>query len=214
MPLIKEKTGSRMIYRITMGVRPSDQEWKRTLNKVIKDNQAEINKHPARLRRAADRRTRQADHAIAAGKRERGKMWSGDEGKEEDFAAVGGLSGIGGAGFGRRRRRAGRFPHGRLPFAGAGHAARRHGGDHRGGRRALAGRQGSVLRRHAVHAEAGQPAGGNHLERPGPARTFPAASGSPMSATARFRKKRQPISVRSCRRHQARTNRARSCFTA
>ena len=32
-----------MSYRITMGVRPSDQEWKRTLNQVIKDNQAEIN---------------------------------------------------------------------------------------------------------------------------------------------------------------------------
>ena len=44
VPLIKEKTGSRMAYRITMGVRPSDQEWKRTLNKVIQDNQAEINK--------------------------------------------------------------------------------------------------------------------------------------------------------------------------
>jgi quinoprotein dehydrogenase-associated probable ABC transporter substrate-binding protein len=43
VPLIKEQTGSRMSYRITMGVRPSDQEWKRTLNQVIKDNQAEIN---------------------------------------------------------------------------------------------------------------------------------------------------------------------------
>lgn len=44
VPLVKEKTGSRMIYRITMGVRPSDQEWKRTLNRVIKENQQEINK--------------------------------------------------------------------------------------------------------------------------------------------------------------------------
>jgi mxaJ protein len=43
VPLLKEKTGSRMSYRITMGVRPSDQEWKRALNAVIKDNQAEIN---------------------------------------------------------------------------------------------------------------------------------------------------------------------------
>jgi mxaJ protein len=33
----------RMVYRITMGVRPSDQNWKRELNAVIKDNQAEIN---------------------------------------------------------------------------------------------------------------------------------------------------------------------------
>ncbi len=43
VPLVKEKTGSRMAYRITMGVRPSDQEWKRELNRVIKDNQAKIN---------------------------------------------------------------------------------------------------------------------------------------------------------------------------
>jgi mxaJ protein len=44
VPLLKEKTGSRMTFRITMGVRPSDQEWKRELNKVIRENQAEINK--------------------------------------------------------------------------------------------------------------------------------------------------------------------------
>jgi mxaJ protein len=44
VPLLKEKGGPRMTYRITMGVRPSDQEWKRTLNAAIKDNQAEINK--------------------------------------------------------------------------------------------------------------------------------------------------------------------------
>ncbi|TIX40084.1 MAG: transporter substrate-binding domain-containing protein, partial [Mesorhizobium sp.] len=42
VPLLKEKTGSRMSYRITMGVRPSDQEWKRTLNRVIRENQTEI----------------------------------------------------------------------------------------------------------------------------------------------------------------------------
>jgi quinoprotein dehydrogenase-associated probable ABC transporter substrate-binding protein len=44
VPLIREKGGQRMTYRITMGVRPSDQQWKRTLNTFIKDNQAEINK--------------------------------------------------------------------------------------------------------------------------------------------------------------------------
>ncbi len=44
VPLVKEKTGQRMAYRITMGVRRSDQEWKRTLNKVIRKKQAEINK--------------------------------------------------------------------------------------------------------------------------------------------------------------------------
>ncbi|MGI6851232.1 substrate-binding domain-containing protein [Mesorhizobium sp. 1B3] len=43
VPLVKEKTGSRMTYRITMGVRPSDQEWKRALNRVIRENQKEIN---------------------------------------------------------------------------------------------------------------------------------------------------------------------------
>lgn len=43
VPLVKEKP-DHMSYRITMGVRPSDQEWKRTLNKVIRENQAEINK--------------------------------------------------------------------------------------------------------------------------------------------------------------------------
>jgi quinoprotein dehydrogenase-associated probable ABC transporter substrate-binding protein len=44
VPLVKDKAGSRMVYRITMGVRPSDQVWKRTLNTVIRDNQKEINK--------------------------------------------------------------------------------------------------------------------------------------------------------------------------
>jgi mxaJ protein len=44
VPLVKEKAGSRMTFRITMGVRPSDQEWKRTLNKFIQENQGDINK--------------------------------------------------------------------------------------------------------------------------------------------------------------------------
>lgn len=43
VPLTKEKQG-RMAFRITMGVRPSDQDWKRTLNKVIRENQPEINR--------------------------------------------------------------------------------------------------------------------------------------------------------------------------
>lgn len=43
VPLLKETTGPKMAYRITMGVRPSDQEWKRTLNKLIADHQEEIN---------------------------------------------------------------------------------------------------------------------------------------------------------------------------
>jgi quinoprotein dehydrogenase-associated probable ABC transporter substrate-binding protein len=44
VPLLHEKTGARFIYRITMGVRSSDQEWKRVLNRLIQENQAEINK--------------------------------------------------------------------------------------------------------------------------------------------------------------------------
>jgi len=42
-PLLNEEGGSRMVYRITMGVRPSDQEWKRTLNQLIAENQDAIN---------------------------------------------------------------------------------------------------------------------------------------------------------------------------
>lgn len=43
VPLIGEQKGSHMVFRITMGVRASDQEWKRTLNKLIRENQKEIN---------------------------------------------------------------------------------------------------------------------------------------------------------------------------
>jgi quinoprotein dehydrogenase-associated probable ABC transporter substrate-binding protein len=44
VPLVKEATGPQMMYRIGMAVRSTDQEWKRTLNKLITENQAEINK--------------------------------------------------------------------------------------------------------------------------------------------------------------------------
>jgi quinoprotein dehydrogenase-associated probable ABC transporter substrate-binding protein len=44
VPLVKETMGAPMTFRIGMAVRPSDQEWKRTLNRLIKENQAEINK--------------------------------------------------------------------------------------------------------------------------------------------------------------------------
>lgn len=40
--LVKERSGPRLVYRIGMGVRHSDQEWKRLLNKLITQNQAEI----------------------------------------------------------------------------------------------------------------------------------------------------------------------------
>jgi quinoprotein dehydrogenase-associated probable ABC transporter substrate-binding protein len=44
VPLVKEAATVPMMFRIGMAVRPSDQEWKRTLNKLIEENQAEINK--------------------------------------------------------------------------------------------------------------------------------------------------------------------------
>jgi len=43
-PLVKETTGPKLVYRIGMGVRPADQNWKRQLNRLIQENQDEINK--------------------------------------------------------------------------------------------------------------------------------------------------------------------------
>ena len=43
-PLVKETSGPRMVYRIGMGVRPADQNWKRLLNRLIQENQPAINK--------------------------------------------------------------------------------------------------------------------------------------------------------------------------
>ncbi|WP_159718452.1 substrate-binding domain-containing protein [Geminicoccus flavidas] len=42
VPLLREPDRPRLIYNITMGVRASDQEWKRTLNRLIRANQKEI----------------------------------------------------------------------------------------------------------------------------------------------------------------------------
>ncbi len=44
VPLLTDTAGSPLTFRIGMAVRPSDQEWKRTLNRMIMENQAEINK--------------------------------------------------------------------------------------------------------------------------------------------------------------------------
>lgn len=41
--LLKETGGPPMSFRMAMGVRASDQNWKRQLNRLIADNQAEIN---------------------------------------------------------------------------------------------------------------------------------------------------------------------------
>ena len=43
-PLVKETTGPRLVYRIGMGVRGADQNWKRQLNSLIQENQPAINK--------------------------------------------------------------------------------------------------------------------------------------------------------------------------
>src|SRR4051812_35962711 len=42
-PLVKETTGPRLTFRIGMGVRPADQNWKRLLNRLIQENQPAIN---------------------------------------------------------------------------------------------------------------------------------------------------------------------------
>jgi len=43
-PLVKETSGPRLAFRIGMGVRPADQNWKRQLNRLILENQPAINK--------------------------------------------------------------------------------------------------------------------------------------------------------------------------
>ena len=43
-PLVKETAGPKLVYRIGMGVRAADQNWKRQLNRLIQENQPEINK--------------------------------------------------------------------------------------------------------------------------------------------------------------------------
>jgi mxaJ protein len=43
VPLVKEKLGPRMLYGITLGIRPNAPEWKHTMNKLIAENQPEIN---------------------------------------------------------------------------------------------------------------------------------------------------------------------------
>lgn len=43
-PLVKETSGPRLAFRIGMGVRAADQNWKRLLNRVIQENQPAINR--------------------------------------------------------------------------------------------------------------------------------------------------------------------------
>jgi len=44
MPLVKETSGPSLVYRIGMGVRAADQNWKRQLNRLIQENQPAINR--------------------------------------------------------------------------------------------------------------------------------------------------------------------------
>jgi quinoprotein dehydrogenase-associated probable ABC transporter substrate-binding protein len=44
VPLVKDTGGPRLAYRMTMGVRAADQEWKRQLNTMIREHQGEINR--------------------------------------------------------------------------------------------------------------------------------------------------------------------------
>jgi quinoprotein dehydrogenase-associated probable ABC transporter substrate-binding protein len=44
VPLMKESGGPQLAYRIAMGVRGADQNWKRQLSQLIRENQPEINK--------------------------------------------------------------------------------------------------------------------------------------------------------------------------
>src|SRR6266700_1645557 len=43
-PLVKEETGPRLTFRNGMGVRAADQNWKRLLNRLIQENQPDINR--------------------------------------------------------------------------------------------------------------------------------------------------------------------------
>ena len=53
--LLKDTGGPHLVYRITMGVRRSDQNWKRQLNKLIVENQPDHRRAVAQLRRADSR---------------------------------------------------------------------------------------------------------------------------------------------------------------
>jgi quinoprotein dehydrogenase-associated probable ABC transporter substrate-binding protein len=44
VPLVKEAAGPRLAFRITMGVRAADQEWKRQLNALIQESRSDIDR--------------------------------------------------------------------------------------------------------------------------------------------------------------------------
>jgi ABC-type amino acid transport substrate-binding protein len=44
VPLLKESGGPQLAFRIAMGVRATDQNWKRQLNRLIAENQPDLNR--------------------------------------------------------------------------------------------------------------------------------------------------------------------------
>ncbi len=62
-PLLKEQGPPRLVFRITMGVRAGEDEWKRELNSQIRRNQDGHRRDPARRGRADPRRLRQGREA-------------------------------------------------------------------------------------------------------------------------------------------------------
>jgi quinoprotein dehydrogenase-associated probable ABC transporter substrate-binding protein len=44
VPLLKENGGPKLVFRIAMGVRATDQNWKRQLNRLIAENQPDLNR--------------------------------------------------------------------------------------------------------------------------------------------------------------------------
>ncbi len=169
-PLLKETLGPPLIYRIGMAVRPSDQEFKRTLNKLIAENQSEINKvligygvplldegggrRSPRTRCPSGRDTDSGrDRAGASGRRPRGGRG------RRIRAGAGGLSAT------------------RLSGADASDAARRESARQRRSDRSLAAPGGCVRRCAAASAAPARFTRGVLSGATGPGRTFRAAFG-------------------------------------
>ena len=111
VPLLKE--GRQMDFRIAMGVRRTDQEWKRKLNRLIAENQPEIDQIlrdygvPLLMQQGKLKHNERPADAAAA-----------------RFRQSGGLPDRG------AHRRTVRLPDGRLPGTDPGNLARRQGADH------------------------------------------------------------------------------------
>ena len=145
-PLVKEKTGPRLAFRIGMGVRRADQNWKRLLNRLIQENQPAINKilldYGVPLLDENDRPIG-AETATKVAMREAlaGLILAAFTFTALDIGAG-------------KASRARRISHGQLSRAGSRDACRRARSDDRGGRGDLASQGGRLHRRAASRAEA------------------------------------------------------------